>query len=179
MLTVTILKIVGLTALGALVGLIATPFILYLARIIAYVLALVMVLLRATLISQLSPKEVFKTFPKLLKESHKYVNSPIHESDATKGSICHPNGIDNSHHASVSHVITSQKPTDSKRYERNQNSLDVVKQPFIPDIPKDFRHIFHRTISFYRSYYGHSTKAEKNPWSEVDGVGKETAIGAW
>ena len=157
-----VFRFLGLIALGALVGVVVVPLILYLSQIVAYVLAVIVVLLRLALTSQLSPKEVFKTFPKLLKESHKYMNRPIHESDATKGNICHPNAIDNGHHASVSHVITSQKPTDSKSYECSQNSLDVVKQPLIPDIPKKFRQIVHRTISFYRSYYGHSTKVEKN-----------------
>jgi hypothetical protein len=163
MLATIILKLLGLFAIGVLIALIVTPLILRITEIVIYALALVVVLLRATLTSQLPPKEVFKAFPKLLKKSHKYVNSPIHESDATKGSIYHPNDIDNGHHASVSHVTTSEKPTDSKRYERNQNSLDVVKQPFIPDIPKKFRQIFHRIISFYSNYYGHSTKVEKNP----------------
>jgi len=162
MLTTTALQLLGWFAIGALIALIVTPLIFRTAETAIYVLALIVVLLRAMLTSQLPPKKVFETFPKLLKESHKFMNSPIHESDATKDSICHPNTIDNGHHASVSHVVTSQKPPDSKSYERSQNSLDVVKQPFIPDIPKKFRQIFHRTISFYRSYYEHSTKVEKN-----------------
>jgi hypothetical protein len=38
----------------------------------------------------------------------------------------------------------------------------MVNQPFIPNILNKLYEIFHQIILFYRSYYGHSTKVEKN-----------------
>lgn len=162
MLATTVLQLLGVFAIGALIALIVTPLILRIAGIVIYALALIVVLLRAMLTSQLPPKKVFKAFHKLLKDFPKYMNSPIYKSDGTKDNVCFPNAIDNAHHAGVSQTITSQKPPDSKSYARNENSLDMVNQPFIPHTLKKLRKTFHTIILFYRSYYGHSTKVEKN-----------------
>jgi hypothetical protein len=162
MLVATALQLLGLFAIGVLIALVVTPLILCATEIVMYTLALLVVLLRAMLASQLPPKKVFETFRKLMKDFPKYVNRPIYKSNSTNDNVRFPDAIDNTYGSSISQIITPQKPTDSKGYACDQNKLDMVKQPFIPDTLKKCRKLFHTIILFYKSYYGHSTKVEKN-----------------
>jgi len=168
MLTMVLLKFVGFTALGLLIAVIVVPLIFHLSKIMTYALALVVVLLRATLTSKLTLKKAFKTFPKLLKALPKYMNEPVYEGDSTKGKIRLPKPIYDAYDgggiiiATVGQTRTPQKPTDSSSYTDNQNRHGLVEQPTIKKLSNFTLHIFHRVISFYRSYYGHSTKVEKN-----------------
>jgi hypothetical protein len=162
MLATTVLQIFGLFAIGALIALMVTPLIFRTAEIVIYVLALIVVLLRAMITSQLPPKKVFEAFHKLLNGFPKYMNSPIHKSDSTKDNVCFPNAIDNAYGTIVSQVITPQKPTNGSSYADNHNGYGFVKQPTIKKLFNSTCNICHRIILFYRSYYGHSTKVEKN-----------------
>ena len=168
MLAITILQFLGLTALGLLLGIVVTPLILCLGRTIASVLALTVVLLRATLTFKLSPKQVLKVFPKLLKDLPKYMNKPIHESQGAKDNICFPKPVHNTYQSrdavivAVSQTETPKKSTNGSSYTDNQNRHHMVKQPTIKKASDTTPDIFHRVILFYKSYYGHSTKVEKN-----------------
>ena len=164
MLAVAILQVLGLTALGALVGIIATPFILYLVYIIAYALA--------SIIAVLILKK--RTLGKGLMRFQQFVNpvnAIIHHSNNKQATVCYAKPIpdlrDNSNGIVDRHIMSQSqmppKPSTTKCQTANHNTLDTVNQPIVKNTLKPLGNIFHRIISFYMSFYGHSTKVEKNP----------------
>jgi hypothetical protein len=157
-----VLRILGLIALGALggalIGVIATPFILQLIVIVAYALASTI----AVILKRRTWRESFKGFPPLANP----LNTIIHPSHCKEHTISYAKPIPDFRDDSngivyrnvVSHPPMTEKPSTTPRQTANYNALDAVNQPTF----KKASTIFHRIILFYRSYYGHSTKVEKN-----------------
>jgi hypothetical protein len=160
MLAVTVLQLLGLVALGVLVGYIVTPLILHLAQMIAYILAVIVVLLQAVLTSQLPPKKVFKSFPKLFSELPNYTWKPIYKGDGSETRIRYRNDIPNSGKIVIIGVSENafQNPDGKDYCPTQQDTIDTPKQPTV----KKVSDVVHDVILFYRSFYGHSTKVEKN-----------------
>jgi len=177
MLVIAILQLLGLIALGALIGLTITPFILYLSQIVAYVFALIAVLLRATLTSKLTPKKAFNTFPKLLKEFPKYTDKPIYEGNNSKATIKYPNPIKDIRQFMVDRSIVSVNGESiahtcghADYRPNNQNIYDTPKQPIIKKILNTTLNLFHSVILFYKEFYGHSTKGANHDYTEPQNV---------
>jgi hypothetical protein len=158
MLAIAVLQFLGLTALGLLIGILVTPFVLYAARIIAYALASNIVLIRATLRS----KPVREVFPKVTEE-------PVPTADGSKPKIYPPNYIHSTRGCRVSREDIYMKPIpnldDKYRYENRYNQLhtDILKQPITKRL-NTISTVLHGVLLFYKNFYGHSTKVEKNRW---------------
>ena len=99
---------------------------------------------------------------------------PVYHSDDSKREVYPPNHV----HDIRSDGIDSEKMYgnpipdlgDKYRYEGRYNrpETSMFKQPNTTS-PNKLSEGFHRLILFYRSYYGHSTKVEKNRnWSPID-----------
>jgi hypothetical protein len=162
---VVFFSLVGMIAIGALVGLIITPFILYLSTVVAYALALGITLIRVILTS----KQFLNVFPKLLKEFPKYTNKPVYESNNSKAAIDYPNPSKDDKNPMIDRGIitaTCEQIGYTSRHTSycpsNQNVPNMPKQPSIKKVSNIIQNVFHRIILFYKSYYGHSTKVEKN-----------------
>ena len=143
------LKILGFIALGgvigALIGLVITPFVLYLAYLIAYAIA-------STLVRSRQPT---KPLNDIIHHSHpkeQTIKYAEHIPDFRE----HSNGIVDRN--IICHTPMPKNPSATRYGAPNQNIFDVVNQPAFKKAPT----IIHRIILFYRSYYGHSTKVEKN-----------------
>lgn len=149
MLAVVVFKILGLVILGgligALVGLVITPFVLYLAYLVAYAIASTLVRSRQPtkplndIIHHSHPKEQTIKYAKHIPDFREYSNGIVDRNI-------------------VRHTPMPKKPSATPYGAPNQNIFDTVNQPAF----KKASTIFHRIILFYRSYYGHSTKVEKN-----------------
>ena len=160
-----IFRIFGLIAvaglLGAIIGIIATPFMLYLMELFAYALALIIVILLR--------RRKLKELPKLLKSFPKFTQEPVDASQASKASIHYPNPIHNSRESVINRDIigvrrkqTAHTSDEADHHPSDNNVFDTVKQPTIKKVSDTTPNIFHRVILFYKSYYGYSTKVEKN-----------------
>ena len=170
------LTLVGIIAVATIVGYLVTPLILYLARIVAYVLAVIVVLLRAALTKRLTPKDVLNVFPQLFSEFPNYTHKPICEGDSSETRIRYRNDIPNSGKIVIVGVSENgfQNPDGKDYCPAQQNTTDMIKQPTI----KKVSNIIHNVTLFYKSYYGHSTKVEKNRSGlELDIPGKQGLIG--
>ena len=162
MLAADLLRIIGLTALGALggalIGVIATPFILQLTVIVTYALASTI----AVILRRRTWRESLKGFPPLANP----LNTIIHHSHCKEQTISYAKPIpDFRDHSDgtidrnvIRHTQMSTKPDTTTYNTPNQNTSDTVNQPAFKKAPI----IFHRIILFYKSYYGYSTKVEKN-----------------
>jgi hypothetical protein len=92
---------------------------------------------------------------------------PVYYSDNSKREVYPPNHIHSIGGDSVDgkkmygNPITNlnDKYRNEGRYNRTETSM--FKQPKTTSPNKLFE-VFHKVILFYRSYYGHSTKVEKN-----------------
>jgi len=161
-----VLRILGLIALGgligAVIGIIATPFILQLTAILAYAVASII----AVILGRRTWEESLKGFPPLINP----MNTIVHQSNNKQDNIRYPKRIhdvrNNSNgmvNGSIMHQSqTTTQQTATNRQTANDNALDAVNQPTIKNILNTFRNVIHRLMLFYRSYYGHSTKVEKN-----------------
>jgi len=93
---------------------------------------------------------------------------PIRHSDNSKRKIYPPNYIHKSRSGSVNSKEMYRNPIpnlgdkdcDESRY--NCPDTNMLEQPNATLVDKLLK-IVHRVIVFYRSYYRHSTKVEKNP----------------
>ena len=121
--------VVGILAIGVIAGYLITPFIFYLMKAIAYVLAVIAVLLRATLTLRPTPKDVLNAFPQLLCKFRYYANEPIYGCKTTESNICFPNHIYNTYNTRDVGIVASsqnracQKPNHSSHYATKQNNL--------------------------------------------------------
>jgi len=160
-----VFRVFGLIALvgslGAMIGIIVTPFILYLMEVFAYALALTIVILLR--------RRRLKELPKLLKAFPKFTQKPVDASQTSKAGIYYPNPTHNSRQSIVDRDIIGVRrkqiaytSDDGDYHPSDNNACDVVKQPTIKKASDTTPNIFHRVILFYKSYYGHSTKVEKN-----------------
>jgi len=92
---------------------------------------------------------------------------PVYYSDNSKRKVYPPNHIHNIGCDSVDGKKMYRNPItdlgDKYRYEGryNRTETSMFKQPNTTS-PNKLSEVFHRIILFYRSYYGHSTKVEKN-----------------
>jgi hypothetical protein len=170
MLVLIVFKILGLGVLGALVGILTTPFVLYMLQALAYMLALMVVLLRATLASHLTVKEALNVFPQFVKEFPKYADEPVSDGKNGKPSIEYPNpskhlrqSIQNGRRVNISKQADAYKGWQASNPPNNQGIRDMPKQPIIKETLNAVCNLFHSVLLFYKSYYGHSTKVEKNP----------------
>jgi hypothetical protein len=145
--------------IGALIGSIITPFVLYLAYLVAYAIA--------SMMAMASPKK--RTIGKRLVRFTQFanpLNDVIHASHCKEHTVSYAKHIPDSREHSngivdrdiVCHTPMPQRPSATHYGTPNQNTFDMVNQPAFKKAPT----IFHRIILFYRSYYGQSTKVEKN-----------------
>jgi hypothetical protein len=132
MLVADILQFLGLIALAVLISLAATPVI----------------------VRQLERVVAFPIYP-------------IHHSNNSKRKVYPPNHIHKVGSDSIDGKKVYRNPIpdldDKYCYERRYNRTEssMLKQPNAT-LPNKLSEAFHRIILFYRSYYGHSTKVEKN-----------------
>jgi hypothetical protein len=132
MLTEALLSLLGLITVAVLVSLIVTPIIV-----------------------------------RLLERVVTFTVYPIRHSDNSEREVYPPNHI----HDIRSDCVDSEKMygnpitnlSDKYCYESRDNrpQMSMLKQPNTTTVDKLLK-IIHRVILFYRSYYGHSTKVEKN-----------------
>jgi hypothetical protein len=162
MLAEGVFTVVGIVAIATAAGYLVTPLLFYLTQAILYLLALTVVLLRATLTFRLTPKDVLNVFPQLLCKFRKYANSPIYESRNREDGSQYPKPVYESSPPIVARRIYRAKiGTESHRtnyYPAKKNACDMLKQPAVEKISK----AVHSVLLFYKSFYGHSTKVEKN-----------------
>jgi hypothetical protein len=163
MLTIAIFQLLGRIALGTLIGLIVTPFMFYLLDIMAYALALI--------IAILFRKRALKELPELLKTFPKFTQKPVSRSDTSKYEINQQNYIHDTRGCRVDrknrHKVVCD--LDGKGYyedNTNDSRLYLPQQPVTTKLEK-MLNVFHSVILFYRSYYGHSTKVEKNHFNRL------------
>jgi hypothetical protein len=132
MLTEDLLSLLGLTAVAVLVSLIMTPIIV-----------------------------------RLIERRVTFTIHPVYNSNNSKREVYPPNHIHDIRGDSVNSEKMYGNPIpdldDKYRYESRYNrpETSMLEQPNATTIDKLLK-IFHRIILFYRSYYGHSTKVEKN-----------------
>jgi len=92
---------------------------------------------------------------------------PVYYSDNSKREVYPPNHIHKGGGGSIDGKKMYWNPIpdlgDKYRYEGryNRTETSMFKQPNTT-LPNKLSKAFHRIILFYRSYYGHSTKVEKN-----------------
>jgi hypothetical protein len=157
-----VLRVLGLIALGGLIGtvigIIATPFVLQLTVILAYTVASMI----AVILRRRTWKESLKGFPSMAKPLNAIIHNSHNKEQAISYAKCVPDFRDHSYGTIDRNVVRhTQTPTnpDTNPYDAaNQDTSDMVNQPALKKAPT----VFHRIILFYRSYYGHSTKVEKN-----------------
>ena len=160
MLAVLIVKILGFAALGAFIGILAIPFILYLLQVIAYILALVMVLLWATLTLRITAKKALQLFPQFLKKSQQYTDKPIYDGKNGKASINYPNPVKRIRQLMIDGSIVGVKRQSEAQQggktdyrPDNQGVFDTPKQPIVKPILNTICNFFHSLLLFHRSYY--------------------------
>ena len=163
MLAVAIWKILGLIilggAIGALIGLVITPFVLYLAYLIAYGIA-------SMIVMTIPKKRTMRGRLVRFRQFANPLNDTIYDSHGKEQSISYPKHIPNSgDHGNgvvdrgiVCHPPMPEKISTAPYSAPNQNVFDSVNQETFKKAPT----VFHQIVLFYRSYYGHSTKVEKN-----------------
>ena len=159
-----VLRILGFIALGALagalIGVIVTPFVLQLTVIVAYAVdSIIAVILKKRTWGESSKRFLpllVNPLNSIIDHGHKKEH-PISYAKHIPDSREHSNGIVD--RDIVCHTPMPQRPSTTHYGTPNQDTFDMVNQPAFKKAPT----IFHRIISFYTSYYGHSTKVEKNP----------------
>lgn len=152
-----------IVAVGVVVGYLITPFIFYLTEVTAYAVAL---LLNVRIMKKYTRQQL-RGFPKL-KELPKLMNRPSHHSDSRKQRIEYPQPIHNNRPCVVDRdniaVVNGEPQTDTSNEggyrPANDDAPNMVKCPTIEKLSK----AVHNLLSFYRSFYEHSTKVEKNPY---------------
>ena len=160
MLAKGILQLLGIVALSFLV----TPFILYSIGMVTALLVLVaMILLRLT------RNQSLKTFPKVFKrfvwmkhdieKEHSTGNYEIHPPDSTHNiGVCRKKRWQLQPVPNLERCDCCEEPFDDLRlYGRKYPIINLLSNK-LNSVLKGF----HRLVLFYRSYYGYSTKVEKN-----------------
>jgi hypothetical protein len=157
----------GIVAVGVVVGYLVTPLIFYLMEVTAYVA----VLLVDVQIKKRYARQQLGRFPKWndLPDS---ISRPLsgHYCDNKKRRIEYPQPIHDSRPRSVNRVnITpvnracKANTSNEREYCPTENYvLNMVNRQIIDKVSKPV----HNLLSFYRRFYGHSTKVEKNPGNE-------------
>jgi hypothetical protein len=132
MLTEALLSLLGLIAVAVLASLIVTPIIV-----------------------------------RLLERVVAFTVYPIRHSDNSEREVYPPNHIHDIRGNSIDSEKMYGNPianlSDKYRYESRDNcpQMSMLKQPNTTTVDKLLK-VLHRVILFYSSYYGHSTKVEKN-----------------
>jgi len=157
--------VVGIIAIGVIIGYLVTPLIFYLMEGIIYLLAVTVVIMRAILTKRLTPKDVFNLFPQLLCKFHTHTNRPIYESRNRESRIQQPHPthkdrpcMESGRNVGVAIQPIAHSSGDSNYHPAKKDAFNMVKCPAIIKVSNTI----HTVLLFYRSYYGHSTKVEKN-----------------
>jgi len=170
MLVVLILEILGLIVLGLLVA----PLIFYMIGVIIYVLYLIAwVVVIVTLL--LARQKSLNDLAKLLNKFFRFTNKVYKQKDNSSYQVPKPRPIhstgscraDIENVRSVKPVCNLECPSCWKG-KLDDLRLYVTKYPIVKPFSgklKTVLNLAHRVILFYSSYYGHSTKVEKNPQS--------------
>lgn len=156
MLAIGLLRLLGIIALAFLV----TPLMFYLIGITTVVLALTV-----RILVRLARQKNAKAFNKIFKKFLWSADSIMYHGDRSKYEIYSPNyarrigvsGKDRSYIQCVPNL-------EAEHYwEGNTDNchLDMPNQTITTKFEKVLN-VFHRIILFYRSYYRHSTKVERN-----------------
>jgi len=156
MLALAILQLLGLIALGLLV----TPFLFCLMGITVSVIVLIV-----NILIRLMRQQSLKGFPKVFKKFLWFSDSIMHHSENSEYKIYPPNYTHSIRVSSENgRYIQPVSNLEGKSYyedDVNKYHLDMPDEPVATKL-EQMLNIFHKTILFYRSYYGHSTKVEKN-----------------
>ena len=157
--------LVGIVAVGIVLGYLITPLLFHSAQALAYLIAVAGVLLRATLTSKLTAKDVFNVFPQLLCKFHNYANKPNYESRNRESGIKYPQPtyedqpcVEGGGDIRIAIQSIAHSSSDANHHPAKNNALDVVKCPAIIKVSNGI----HAVVIFYRDFYRHSTKVEKN-----------------
>ena len=161
MLVIGILQLLGILALSFLL----TPFVLSLIAIIFAVFVLT-----ATILARLTIQHSLKAFPKVFRRFARMKHDIDKEHRTGNHEIPSPNHL---HSMRVRiekgrylQPICNLKSRDSCEDQSDELRLYRPKQPLIYLLSDKFNGVLkgiHRLPLFYKSYYGHSTKVEKNP----------------
>jgi hypothetical protein len=160
MLVIGILQLLGILALSFLL----TPLVLSLITIIFAVFVLT-----ATILARLTIQQSLKAFPKIFKRFARMKHDIDKEHRTGNYEIPSPNhlhsmrvGIEKGRYLQP---ICNLESRDSCEEQSDELRLYRSKQPVIYLLSNKFNGVFksiHNLLLFYRSYYGHSTKVEKN-----------------
>jgi hypothetical protein len=156
MLILGILQLLGIIALSFLV----TPFIFYLIG-----MATSLIILAVNLAIRLARQKSLKGFPDVFEKFLRSANSVVYDSEQRKQEVYPPHythsvGVTREDRGYIPHVPKLKAQCYWKRNADNRH-LHTPNQP-IATKPEKVLNVFHRVILFYKSYYGHSTKVEKN-----------------
>ena len=156
MLVVGLLQLFGLIVLGFLI----TPFMFYLIGTIVAVIVLTI-----NLSVRLTRQKSFNSFPKIFKKFLWSPHSIVYHSKESEQEVyppyyTHSIGVIGKNRGYIPHVPNLKAKHYWKGSPDNRH-LDTPNQAVATKLEK-VRNVSHRIILFYRSYYGHSTKVEKN-----------------
>ena len=165
--------VLGIVAVSVVAGYLVTPLIFYALEAIAYLLALAVVLLRATLALKLTTKDVFNVLPQFLCKFRNYTNSELYKSRNRESRIQYTQPshkdrpfMEGRRGISIAIQPITQSGNDADYRPAKKDALNMVKCPAIIKVSN----AIHDVILFYKSFYGHSTKVEKNHMSLVGNV---------
>lgn len=157
--------VVGIAAVGIVLGYLITPLLFRAAEALAYLIAVMVVVLRARLTLKLTAKDVFNVFPQLLCKFHNCANKPNYENRNRESGIKYPQPAHKDQpfmevRGGISIAVQPIAHTsgDSDHHPAKKDALNAVKCPAIIKVSNSI----HTVLIFYRSFYGHSTKVEKN-----------------
>jgi len=154
----------GIVAAGVVVGYLVTPLIFYLMEVTAYAIALLV----NVLIMKRYTRQQLRRFPKL-QELPELVSRPhpSYPSDSRKQCIEYPQPTHNNRPRVVGRdnipVVNRERKANTSNESddspANNDAPNMVKCPAIEKVSKGI----HNLLSFYRRFYGQSTRVEKNP----------------
>jgi hypothetical protein len=154
----------GIVAIGVVVGYVVTPLIFYLMEVIAYVTALlVSIQIRRRYTRQQLRFPKWNDLPELIarplsghcrnnKNQRVKYPQPIHDS--------RQRAISGDNITEVNREYTAKNSNEGEYCPTENDPPNMVGRQIIEKVSKPV----HNLLSFYRRFYGHSTKVEKNRW---------------
>jgi hypothetical protein len=180
-------KLLAIGALGALAVLMLMPFILYLLELTIFALAVIAasILLIVTVVSVFvialpvskvskkaskelpslmqSFKKVLERFTKLAKCIPNFANTPNYRSHSGNCQVCPPNYVSGNRKAMIEGDISQHCDICNLENKNPKEDGSNTTYKMVGKKTDKMLDVFHSAILFYKSYYEHSTKMEKNP----------------
>ena len=156
MIAVGLLQLFGLIVLAFLV----TPLMFYLIGMVVAVIVLTI-----NLSVRLTRQKSFNSFPKIFKKFLRSSHSIVYHSKKSEQEVYPPHythsiGVTRKNRGYIPYV-PNLKAKHYRESDPNNRHLDTPNQPVATKLEK-VCNVSHRIILFYKSYYGNSTKVEKN-----------------